>query len=268
VLMGVLPAVAPTGRLARRNPAAKLAITVVPSAVLLLSRDIVTPLVLIALTLAALPWAQLDLPRLLSRSRWLLFAVVMVGFVNAAFAAHPRGHALLDFGPVHVTSGSAAGGLGIALRALGVSLPGVVVLVSTDPVDLADSLVQQLRVPAKFAYGTLAALRLMPLLSEEWDHLGMARRARGMDAGHSPVRAARLFASQVFALLVVAIRRGTRLATAMDARGFDSGLQRSYARVQTVTRTDVVLMAGSIVAAAVALGVSIGVGSWQPLVSW
>lgn len=265
--MGVLPAVAPTGRLARRNPVAKLAATLPPTVALLFSLDILTPLVLVLLTLAVLPLAQADLPRLLRRSRLLLFAVVMVAVVNAAFAAHPGGQVLLDLGPVHLTSGSVADGIGIGLRALGVALPGVVVLVSTDPVDLADSLVQQLRVPAKFAYGTLAALRLMPLLSEEWDHIAMARRARGLDAGRSPVRLVRLFGSQVFALLVVAIRRGTRLATAMDARGFDSGLPRSFARVRAVTRSDLVLVLGSVLACAIALGVSVGTGSWQPAIS-
>ena len=261
--MGVLPAQAPTGRLARRNPAAKLVVTVAPTVVLLLSRDIVTPLVLVLLTLAVLPFAQVDLGALLRRSRLLLFAVVMVAVVNAAFSAHPGGQVLVDFGPVHVTTGSASAGIGIGLRALGVTLPGILVLVSTDPVDLADSLVQQLRVPAKFAYGTLAALRLLPLLSLEWETIAMARRARGMDAGRSPVRVGRLFASQVFALLVVAIRRGTRLATAMDARGFDSGLPRSIARRQVVRRADRVLVAGSVLASAVALAVSLGAGTWQ-----
>ncbi|MDX6221801.1 MAG: hypothetical protein QOD91_855, partial [Frankiales bacterium] len=101
--MGVLPAERPTGRLAARNPVAKLALTVVPSVVLLLSLDIVTPLVLVLLTLAVLPWAQVDVARLLHQSRLLLFAVVMVAVVNAAFAAHPRGQVLVDFGPVHVT---------------------------------------------------------------------------------------------------------------------------------------------------------------------
>jgi energy-coupling factor transport system permease protein len=263
MLMGVLPAEAPTGRLARCNPSAKLAVTVAPTLVLLLSRDIVTPLVLVLLTLAALPFAQVDLRRLLLRSRLLLFAVVMVALVNASFSAHPGGHVLVAFGPVHLTTASARAGIGIGLRALGVALPGIVVLVSTDPVDLADSLVQQLRIPAKFAYGTLAALRLLPLLSQEWEHIAMARRARGLDAGRSPIRLARLFASQVFGLLVVAIRRGTRLATAMDARGFDSGLPRSYARRQLVRRADRVLVVGSVLASAAALAVSVGAGTWQ-----
>ncbi len=266
MLMSVLPAVAPTGRLARANPVAKALATLPPTAVLLFSLDLVTPSVVIALTLLALPFAQVDLPRLLRRTRLLGFAVLMVGVLNAVFAAHPRGHVLIALGPVQVTSGSAFDGLGIALRALGVALPGIVVLASTDPVDLADSLVQQAKVPAKFAYGTLAALRLMPLLSQEWDYLGMARRARGLDAGRSPVAGLRIFASQVFALLVVAIRRGTRLATAMDARGFDSGLPRSCARRQSVRRGDLALVAASALGSALALTVSMQAGTWQSVI--
>ena len=45
--------------------------------------------------------------------------------------------------------------------------------------DLADALVQRWRVPARFAYGALAALRLLPLLSADWHMIGRARRARG-----------------------------------------------------------------------------------------
>ncbi len=51
----------------------------------------------------------------------------------------------------------------------------------------------------------------------------VARRARGVEAGRNPVARLRLFVSTAFTLLVGAIRRGTRLAVAMDARGFDSG---------------------------------------------
>ncbi|MDX6242687.1 MAG: hypothetical protein QOE76_410, partial [Frankiales bacterium] len=87
--MGVLPVEAPTGRLARRNPVAKLAATVPPALVLLFSLDVLTPLLLVLITLLLLPLAQSDLPRLLRRSRLLLFAVVLVAVVNAAFAAHP-----------------------------------------------------------------------------------------------------------------------------------------------------------------------------------
>lgn len=261
--MGVLPTTAPTGRLARRNPVAKLAVTIAPTLVLLASLDLVTPGVVVAATLVLSPFAQVGWRRLAATCRLLGIAVLMVVVVNAVFAAHHAGRQLVALGPVHISSGSLTAGLGIGLRALGIGLPGIVLLSATDPVDLADSLVQQLRVPAKFAYGTLAALRLLPLLAEEWTVIAMARRARGLDAGRSPVRALRLFASQAFALLVVAIRRGTRLATAMDARGFDSGLPRSVARRQVVVAADWLMLAMSVVIAAAALVVSVATGYWQ-----
>jgi energy-coupling factor transport system permease protein len=231
--------------------------------VLLASLDLVTPALLVGATVLLLPLAQVGWRRLASTCRLLAFALIMVAVVNAVFAAHHSGRQLLDLGPVRVTTGSAAAGLGIALRALGIGLPGIVVLAATDPVDLADSLVQQMRIPAKFAYGTLAALRLLPLLAEEWTVIAMARRARGVEAGRSLVRALRLFGSQVFALLVIAIRRGTRLATAMDARGFDSGLPRSVARRQVVTSADWLMVAASVLLSVAALALSIGLGTWR-----
>ncbi|MCW2723119.1 MAG: cobalt transporter [Frankiales bacterium] len=254
-----------TGRLARRNPVAKLLAALIPAVALIATLDPVTPAVILALLLLAVPFTGVDGRSLLRRSRPLLLAALMVGLVNAVFGRTDTGLLLLELGPLSVTSGGAMTGLGIALRVLGVALPGVLVLAATDPVDLADSLVQQLRVPPKFAYGTLAALRLLPLLGEEWQTIAMARRARGFDAGRSPVAAVRLFASQVLALLVVAIRRGTRLATAMDARGFDSGVPRTYARTQVLTAADLGLVAMAVAASTLAVRVSVGIGAWRPL---
>jgi energy-coupling factor transport system permease protein len=52
----------------------------------------------------------------------------------------------------------------------------------------------------------------------------------------------------------------------MDARGFDSGLPRSYARLQVVSGADAVLVLGSVLACAAALAVSVRTGTWQPAV--
>jgi energy-coupling factor transport system permease protein len=109
--------------------------------------------------------------------------------------------------------------------------------------------------------------RLVAVASQEWQTLGRARRARGVDAGRSPVEALRMFAAQVFALLVVAIRRGTRLAQAMDARGAEAGLPRTAARPQRVTAADLLLVAASVaLLAAAAVAVSLALGTWRPLV--
>ncbi len=54
---------------------------------------------------------------------------------------------------------------------------------------------------------------------KEWNALGQARRARGLGAGQSLMGRAQTFGAQSFALLVQAIRRGSRLAITMEARG-------------------------------------------------
>src|SRR5207247_7485149 len=102
-------------------------------------------------------------------------------------------------------------------------------------------------------------------LGEQWRLLGLARRARGIDAGPNPVARLRLFASMVFALLVGAIRRGTRLATAMDARGFDSGVPRTMARPQRFGLADGLLILGGAALGTGCLAVSVAAGTFRAL---
>ena len=250
------------GRLARCNPVCGLLGVTLLTLALVASLDVVTPLLVLGATLVAVPWSGVPVSRLLRTARLLLLSAVAVGLTNALFGTTRTGEVLL--GPI--TTGSAQTGLAIALRVVAIGLPGILLVAATDPVDLADSLVQQLRVPVTFAYGTLAALRLLPLLAEEWETQGLARRARGVDAGRDPLADLALFAGQVLSLLVGAVRRGTRLAVAMDARGFASGLPRTAARQQVVRTGDVVLV---LACAAVGLGAvvtSVLLGTWRPLV--
>jgi energy-coupling factor transport system permease protein len=264
-VIGVLEPVR-TGPLARRNPTAKLLAATAPAVGLVASLDAVTPALVLVWLLGAVPLSGVPVGLLVRRARPVLVAAVAVAVLNALLTDRRSGAVLLDVGPVELTSGAAITGLGIGLRVLALALPGVLVLAATDPVDLADSLVQQARLPARFAYGTLAALRLLPLLGDQWRTLARARRARGVDAGRSPAALLRLFASQVLGLLVVAIRRGTRLATAMDARGFDAEAPRTTARPQTVGPADVALVLTAVAVTAGAVAVSVALGTWRPLV--
>ena len=53
---------------------------------------------------------------------------------------------------------------------------------TTDSTKLVDSLVQQARVPERFAYGTLAAYQAIPRFAEDLTTLRQARRIRGLAA--------------------------------------------------------------------------------------
>ncbi|WP_319462965.1 energy-coupling factor transporter transmembrane component T [Micromonospora sp. RTP1Z1] len=252
--------------LARRNPVAKLAAALVFSFTLVATLDPVAPALAIAVELAVLPLFGIRY-RLLARRAWPLLASAAGILVTLVlFAADRSGRVLLDAGPVLVTSGVLVTALGLVLRLLAVALPGVIVFATTDPTDLADALIQNTKAPARFAIGALAAFRLVPLLGQEWQMISMARRARGVDAGRNPLAKLRLFVSTAFALLVGAIRRATRLAVAMDARGFDAGTPRTVARRQCFSIADGLLIVAAAVLAGAALTVSVLLGTFRPLI--
>jgi energy-coupling factor transport system permease protein len=246
----------PTAFLPAANPIAKLGAATVVMAVAFLSRDPVTPAILLAgeaVALAVTGIRPRDLARLL-----VPLAVVagLLGVLNAVLA----GTAAVP--PTETGADRALLGLGLGLRVAAIALAGTLALATTEPADLAAGLVVHLHVPARLAVGALASLRLVPLLGREWQAIGLARRARGMDAGRNPFVALRLWLTAVVTLLVATIRRASRLALAMDARGFDSGVPRTVARPPRMRRADGLLLLAAVGLAAVAVGVSVAVGSW------
>lgn len=239
-----------TGRLARANPLAKLLGAILLGMGAALTNDPVTPALVLAGALVAVGVGGIRPPDLLRRGWPVLVSAVGIGLTTLLFGAGDRPW---------------LAALAVTFRVLAIALPGVAVLLTIDPTDLADSLVQHARVPARFAYASLAALRLLPLLALEWRTIAMARRARGVEAGRNPAAQARLFAGVAFSLLLGAIRRGVRLAVAMDARGFDATGPRTVARPQPVRRSDVALVAGAVVLLAAAVATSVALGTFRPL---
>ncbi|GAA0475614.1 cobalt ABC transporter permease [Paractinoplanes deccanensis] len=260
------PIADPAAPLARRNPVAKLGAALLFTLPLISTLDPLTPAIALAIELAVLPLFGVRFGVLARRAWPLLVASLGLLVTMVLFAADRGGTLLLDLGPFDVTTGVLVSALGLILRLFAIAVPGVIVFATTDPTDLADSLVQNAKAPARFAIGALAAFRLLPLLNHEWQMITLARRARGVDAGRNPFAALRLFTSTAFALLVGALRRGGRLATAMDARGFDSGIPRTHARRQIFTTADTWLLIGAVALAAVALGTSIALGLFRPII--
>lgn len=262
------PAVIRSGAvLAQRNPVAKLGAAFIPALALLVGIDITTAALVLLATAITVPMWGMTWRSLTPKLTPLAFAVTTLALGNATFTDRKGGTQLIDAGPLLITTESLGVGGVMAARVAAIALPGFLAVLTIDPVDLADSLVQHLKVPARFAYGSLAALRLMPLMAHEWEILGRARRARGLESGGRPIAATRLFAGKVFALLVGAVRRATQLAVAMDARGFDSSAPRTIARVSHLSWGDGALVAASLVVTA--MGVTLGMvfGTWTPAIS-
>ncbi len=252
----------PGAPLARANPSAKLGSALILMLVLFISSDPVTPVVVLGGLAASLPFTGLAPGVLIGRTWPILFAALSVGVLNTVLAAEQIGD-LVRIGPIILGSQTLLTGLGLGLRLMGIALSGVLAMVTTDPTHLADSLVQQLRVSPRFAVGALAAARLMPILVAEWQILSLARRARGVEAGRSPVAGARILFGQLLRLLVGAVRRGTRLALAMEGRGFGSADCRTVARMQRMQNGDWWLLAAAAGLGATAVAISLALGSWR-----
>lgn len=252
-----------TAWLADANPLAKLGAGMVLTIVLLISVDWVSATVALVLECALLPLAGLSAGMLLKRG-WPILLAAVVGGYSTALLAPKTGEILLSLGPVVFTAGSMESGVAIALRGLAIALPGVIVLASTDPTDLADALAQKLRLPHRFVLGALAAMRLVGLLVTEWQTLGMARRARGVGGGKGLFRGIKAQLGQAMALLVQAVRRATRLATTMEAKGFGAG-PRTWARESTYSRRDLWVASGGLVMAAVSVTAAVVLGTWNPV---
>ncbi|HEX2470486.1 MAG TPA: energy-coupling factor transporter transmembrane component T [Candidatus Limnocylindrales bacterium] len=228
--------------LGRTSPVVKLVVALVWLVGLALTLHPLPPVILAAaaliagLTLGSIP------PLVLGRTLapvWL--AAVAIGFSNTLFSAangDPTTTTLAVIGPVRIASEAVVNGVSLGLRVAAIACVGAVFALTTDPTRLADSLVQQARIPARFAYGALAAYQSIPRFGEDLATLRQARRIRGLRGSWHP----RIFVG----LLVLAIRHADRMAVSMDARAFGTG-RRTHFRELRWSWLD-----GAVAAAAVA----------------
>jgi energy-coupling factor transport system permease protein len=244
------------------NPVSKLAASVVIAVALLLSLDWVSATVALGLEAVLLPFAGLGARRLARRLLPVLSAAVLTGLLIVLYGK-PSGASYLHLLFIDVTDGSISLAIATTVRVLAVAVPAVVLFATVDPTDLADGLGQVLRLPSRFVLGALGALRLSGLFLEDWRSLELARRARGIaDRGR-----VRRFTGQAFALLVLSIRRGSKLATAMEARGFGSGATRTWARPSRFGLREWILIAAAAAIACAAVAVAMATGQWNFLAS-
>jgi energy-coupling factor transport system permease protein len=251
-----------TGPLARVNPVTKLACALLIAFTLLATVDWVSAAVAVVLEAAALAATRLPWRRALPRLAPLGVAALLAAITTTLYGV-PTGRVWWQWGLIEITDGSVGFAVATALRIVAIGVPSLVLFLTIDPTELADGLAQLVRLPARFVIGALAALRLAGLFLDDWRALGLARRARGVaDSGR-----VRRVAGLVFALLVLAIRRGTKLTTAMEARGFGAAGPRSWARPATLGRPDAIVAALGVAIAALAVIVSVATGSWHWVVS-
>ena len=256
--MTLLDSRARTGAVSRINPVAKLGASALIALPLILTLDWVSAAVALVLECLLLPFAGLRWREFWART-WPVWLAAPLTAVTIALYGQTSDEVYVDWFLVQISEGSLELALATMLRVLAIALPSVVLFVTVDPTDLADGLAQIVRLPARFVLGALAGLRMVGLFLDDWRALELARRVRGVaDRGRL-----RRFFGMAFALLVLSIRRGSKLATAMEARGFGAPGARTWARESHFGWPEWGLMALGLAIALVAVASAIAAGTWN-----
>nr|WP_306428958.1 energy-coupling factor transporter transmembrane component T [Corynebacterium sp. 76QC2CO] len=240
------------------NPLARIIGLAVLTTPLLLSVDVVSAAVALTCTVLCAPLLGVGWATLLRRGVPIFLATPIAG-ISMALYGRPEGREYASFLFAHITDNSLQLALAIMVRVLAVGLPVVVLLGNIDPTRLGDALAQILKLPSRFVIAAVASTRLISLFQRDWQSLARARRARGIaDQG----RIKNAF-SMAFGLLVLALRRGSKLATAMEARGFGRFSTRTFARSSSFAAVDYALIAGCAAISTTALTTAVLTGSFR-----
>jgi energy-coupling factor transporter transmembrane protein EcfT len=90
---------------------------------------------------------------------------------------------------------------------------------STDGVALMTSLHHNARLPARVTYAVLAGYRMLQEMPREFSTIRHAHAVRSPRDDGRPQRSPRALGGMIFTLLVVSLRKGERMAMALESRG-------------------------------------------------
>lgn len=160
---------------------------------------------------------------------FFLMTFVVSFFSASAMILYGKGsHVLFQWFLIRVTEESLARGIQLGLRTFVFGLLGVLFASTTPPVPFFYSLMQQLKVPVRYAYGCLAAFRMLPMMAEEFGHIRQAMKVRGMMQQKGLRAFYERFLHYTLGILVQSIRRAQRTAVAMEAKRFMMKEKRTF----------------------------------------
>ncbi|WEG09249.1 energy-coupling factor transporter transmembrane component T [Microbacterium horticulturae] len=247
------------GPLAQRNPSVKLALLFAVSLVLLFVFDVPTLAALYVVAVAAVLAARAVPPRTLALGH-VPFIAFALGLFVANMLTRP-GTVLWQAGLLRVTQEGLDVGLALALRTLATGVLSIAFIVSTDPVALMTSAHQHLRLDIRVASALLAGYRMLQTMGAEWQTIRAAHLVRApIGRNGMPRLGAAGHLAAASALLIGSLRRGERLARALEQRGL--GLSpRTIWRPVALTARDALFAGGVLAALAAVLVASASAGT-------
>ena len=157
----------PSWFVAKINPVSRFIGALILCIPMFFTLDVVSASVAFGLEMLLL-WIGGVAPWTVLRKTWPVWIAATGSFVSVALYGKTSGTVLANLGGIIVISqGSLYLALATFLRVAAIAVPGVILALGLDPTDLADGLVQILRLPQRFVYGGLAGMRMFTLLQDD-----------------------------------------------------------------------------------------------------
>jgi energy-coupling factor transport system permease protein len=161
-------------------------------------------------------------------------------------------------GPFQVSREALGYGLAMGIRLVTFVGSGILFLSVTRNEEITQALIRT-KVPFPVAFAFSTALRLVPTFVGAGAAIIQAQRSRGLDLNQGNIfRRAGQFIPQAVPLLIYALRYTNLLAMALECRGFDPGMPRTWYRELNMRPRDYGVLAGGLFLVGGALFIRIG----------
>ncbi|MFW9831313.1 MAG: energy-coupling factor transporter transmembrane component T family protein [Candidatus Thorarchaeota archaeon] len=237
----------------RLNPLTKFLVLILVAIITVTLVSIITALTIFIFLLLGFIGAGISLRYAFRRLRSLLFFILLIALVQVLFT--PYGTFLFflipslapGFGPfLPITIAGIANAINLAFRLVNIVLASALFVATTDPSRFAAALTQ-IRIPYRYAYTLVLALRLVPLFDEESNIVQAAQQARGIPVDQGVIHGFfRRIRYAFIPLIFSALSRVDALTLAMDGRGFGYAKTRTYLTFPIFTLKDWAIVLSSI----------------------
>lgn len=211
--------------LAKLHPVTVMVWTAAMVVMAFASLDIRFGLALAALQIGVAAVGRLPMRQILTV---LILVLPLTLFITVIQGLARPGEALVEVGGLSLSREGVLLGLAITARVVNLALAMTNFFASVHPVRLAMTLTR-MRLPFKYAYTTVLALRFLPLVLGDLRNIQNAQRARGYDIGRkNPVVRVLKIMPLMAPLIVTVLRRASSIALAMDLRAFGAYPERTW----------------------------------------
>ncbi len=230
----------------RLNPISKMLSTIPLVLLVLFVTDPWTPLIfcllfaLVTVGLGKIPiihYSKIMLPLIVFS---LIFVITYPFLVSVERVTHTP--IAFSIGAITVYWGGIVFAVVIALRMCAIIMSALLFSLTTNFSDFVGALVQQMKIPYKIGYTSMAAFRFIPLLNFELSVIRAAHKIRGVSDKSGPRAKFQQMKRYTIPLLSTAIRKAERTALAMDSRAFGAFDTRTYYRILKFKISDLIFI--------------------------